>query len=151
SYFLQVAGEPLRLHFVKGHYGPYADNLRHVLNLLDRHYIIGWGDAPNSPLTPLRILPEALQAAEAWLADHPDTMARFQRVVSLSEGFESPYGMELLGTVHWVAVKEIDPAQLGVDAVLAVVQAWTDRKSRMFSRQHVEVALDQIKTLGWLQ
>ena len=90
SYFLQAAGEPLHLRFVKWHYGPYADNLRHVLSALDTHYLVGWGDAPNRPLTPLRILPETLQAAEAWLVGHPDTMARFQRVVSLSEGFESP-------------------------------------------------------------
>ncbi|MGI8702184.1 MAG: hypothetical protein ACR2JU_13450 [Nocardioidaceae bacterium] len=30
TYFLQAAGEPLRLNFVGHHYGPYADNLRHV-------------------------------------------------------------------------------------------------------------------------
>ena len=30
-YFMQVAGEPLRLRFSKGIYGPYASNLRHVL------------------------------------------------------------------------------------------------------------------------
>ena len=27
-YFMQEAGEPLRLNYVKHHYGPYADNLR---------------------------------------------------------------------------------------------------------------------------
>ncbi|MGL5823823.1 MAG: type II toxin-antitoxin system antitoxin DNA ADP-ribosyl glycohydrolase DarG, partial [Nocardioides sp.] len=37
-YFLQAAGEPLRLHFVKHHYGPYADNLRHVLRVVEGHY-----------------------------------------------------------------------------------------------------------------
>ena len=30
-YFLQVAGEDLSLRFTKEAYGPYADNLRHVL------------------------------------------------------------------------------------------------------------------------
>ena len=30
-YFMQEAGEPLRLHYAKAPYGPYADNLRHVL------------------------------------------------------------------------------------------------------------------------
>lgn len=29
--FLPEAGEPLRLQFAKHLYGPYADNLRHVL------------------------------------------------------------------------------------------------------------------------
>ena len=31
-YFMQEAGEPLRLNYAKHHYGPYADNLRHVLH-----------------------------------------------------------------------------------------------------------------------
>src|SRR6185295_2679888 len=30
-YFMQEAGEPLRLRYVKGPYGPYSENLRHVL------------------------------------------------------------------------------------------------------------------------
>jgi hypothetical protein len=32
AYFLQVAGEPLRLNYRAHLYGPYADNLRHVLH-----------------------------------------------------------------------------------------------------------------------
>ena len=32
AYFLQEAGEDLRLQFVKHHYGPYADALRHALD-----------------------------------------------------------------------------------------------------------------------
>jgi O-acetyl-ADP-ribose deacetylase (regulator of RNase III) len=39
AYFLQVAGEPLRLKYEAFRYGPYADNLRHVLNRLEGHYI----------------------------------------------------------------------------------------------------------------
>ena len=35
-YFMHAAGEPLRLRFVKARYGPYAENLCHVLNCLQR-------------------------------------------------------------------------------------------------------------------
>ena len=35
-HFMQSAGEPLRLRFMEGAYGPYAENLRHVLNAVDR-------------------------------------------------------------------------------------------------------------------
>ncbi|MEK4297926.1 macro domain-containing protein [Oceanobacillus sp. FSL W8-0428] len=31
GYFLQALGEPLRLNYVKYYYGPYAENLNHVL------------------------------------------------------------------------------------------------------------------------
>ena len=33
-YFMQKAGEPLRLRYVKAPHGPYAENLRHVLQAL---------------------------------------------------------------------------------------------------------------------
>ena len=42
-YFMQEAGEPLRVRYVKGPHGPYAENLRHVLRALDGHYIEGGG------------------------------------------------------------------------------------------------------------
>ncbi len=40
-YFLQEAGEPLRLRFTKGLYGPYAENLRHVLRGRSENRICG--------------------------------------------------------------------------------------------------------------
>ena len=43
-YFMQEAHEPLRLHYVKGPYGPYAENLRHVLNAIEGHLITGYSE-----------------------------------------------------------------------------------------------------------
>lgn len=40
-YFLQVAGEDMRLDYAKGHYGPYADNLRKALRSMEGHFITG--------------------------------------------------------------------------------------------------------------
>src|SRR6266700_2120693 len=44
AYFLQEAGEPLRLRFVKDKYGPYAETLHHVLQRIEGHFIHGYGD-----------------------------------------------------------------------------------------------------------
>ncbi|HYB22990.1 MAG TPA: macro domain-containing protein, partial [Solirubrobacteraceae bacterium] len=41
-YFLQEAGEPLRLRYIKAPYGPYAENLRHVLQAINGHFIAGY-------------------------------------------------------------------------------------------------------------
>ena len=38
-YFMQVAREPLRLKFAPHVYGPYAENLRHVLRMINGHFI----------------------------------------------------------------------------------------------------------------
>ena len=38
-YFMQAAGEPLKLSYTKAPYGPYAENLRHVLNKVEGYFI----------------------------------------------------------------------------------------------------------------
>lgn len=45
AYFLQEAGEPLRLKYQAGHYGPYAANLNKVLEVMEGHFIRGCGDS----------------------------------------------------------------------------------------------------------
>lgn len=37
-YFVQEAGEPLRLRYTKALYGPYAENLRQVLAHVEGHF-----------------------------------------------------------------------------------------------------------------
>jgi len=44
AYFLQIAGQPLKLKFVKQQYGPYAEELNYVLQRMEGHFIRGYGD-----------------------------------------------------------------------------------------------------------
>ena len=53
-YFMQEAGEPLRLTFQKGHYDPYAENLRHVLSAIEGHLISGYTEFPAMPMAAMR-------------------------------------------------------------------------------------------------
>ena len=105
-YFMQEAGENLRLNYEKGTYGPYAKNLRHVLSLVEGHFISGYGDAEDDPERPIELLPGVIESASRFVDSLPDTRARFDRVAKLIHGFETPYGMELLATVHWVCARE---------------------------------------------
>lgn len=145
-YFLQQSGEPLRLDYVKAPYGPYATNLRHVLKAVDGHLVSGYkeGDAPN---TPLEIVPGAVEDAETFLAQHPQTQARVERTAKLVEGFESPFGMELLATVHWVSVHEgiRDPQQ-----VVTAIHEWNTRKREKFTPNQIGIALRHLDSHGWL-
>ena len=102
-YFMQVAGEPLKLRFQKAHYGPYAENLRHVLRDIEGHLISGYADGGDAPDKRLEIVPGAVEEARAFLDGLPESRERFARVSQLVEGFESSFGLELLTTVHWVA------------------------------------------------
>ncbi|RME72876.1 MAG: Appr-1-p processing protein [Planctomycetota bacterium] len=146
TYFMQAAGEPLRLRFRKGHYGPYAENLRHVLHAIEGHLIVGYGDGGDRPDKRLKLMPGAVDEADKELARHPETRARFQRVAQLVEGFESPFGLELLATVHWVMTHQ------GADNPKDVEQqmyAWNRRKRRFTPRQ-IALAVGVLRNRDWL-
>lgn len=148
-YFMQLAGEPLRLDYQRGHYGPYADNLRHVLHQLEGHHILGFGDGRNQPDTPLTLLEGAAAEAEAFLAGHADTQERLQRVAQLIEEFETPFGMELLASVHWVEASQ-SPELRSPEAALRAVHAWSERKAKRMRQAHVSAAWDRLRAHGWL-
>lgn len=148
-YFMQLAGEPLQLDYQRGLYGPYADNLRHVLHRLEGHHIVGFGDGRNSPDTPLELLPGAAAEAEAFLAHHTDTQTRLERVAGLIEGFETPFGMELLASVHWVE-QDRTPAERSPATALRAVHAWSERKAARMRQAHVAAAWTRLREHGWL-
>ncbi len=126
-YFMQEAGEPLRLNYIKHHYGPYADNLRHVLTKIEGHLVSGYHDGGDAPEKQLELVPGAVKDAEAFLSDDGATKARFDRVGKLVEGFETPFGLELLATVHWVASRE---SATSAEDAAAKVYEWNARKKR---------------------
>ena len=88
TYFLQAAGEDLRLGFIKYHYGPYAENLNHVLQRIEGHYIRGYGD--RSKDAEIYVLDEGAEEADKFLAQDADARERLDRVAELIEGFETP-------------------------------------------------------------
>lgn len=148
AYFLQEAGEPLRLRFEKGLYGPYAHSLNKVLEVLEGHYIRGYGDS-QKPDTEIELLPHAVDEANAFLAQRQESLKRLAQVSDLIAGFETPYGMELLSSVHWVG-KHNEPVALDETVAATAVQNWNERKRGMFQAQHVQVAWDRLKEQQWL-
>jgi O-acetyl-ADP-ribose deacetylase (regulator of RNase III) len=148
-YFLQEAGEPLQLRYQKNRYGPYADNLRHVLRELEGAYVSGYGDGSARVMEaePLEVLPGARESAHAVLADNADTAARIERVLDLVDGFDSMYGTELLATVHWAATRD-ELSDLA--SVTRRVQEWSHRKKEIFTEHHIEVAWARLRDEGWI-
>lgn len=144
-YFMQVAGEPLSLKYKKYHYGPYAENLRHVLNKIEGHLVSGYADGGDIPGKQIELVPGAMDEASRFLEDHADTHARFRRVSELVDGFESPVGMELLATVHWVVHN--DGASTADEAIRAT-HAWNDRKKKFTPRQ-IGLAFEHLQVSGW--
>jgi len=145
-YFLQAAGENLRLEFVKHHYGPYAANLRHVLREIEGHLVSGYADGGDAPNKQLALVPGALEDATTFLSNHAATQSRFLRVVELVDGFESPFGLELLATVHWVSTRE---SATDSASIKAATYAWNERK-RQFSSSQIDIAAERLRSAGWI-
>jgi len=146
-YFMQEAGEPLRLDFKRAPYGPYAWNLRHVLHAIEGHFVSGYADGGDTPDKQLKLVPGAIEEAAAFLQQNPDTRTRFNKVSELVEGFESPFGLELLSTVHWVMKNDFVKS---VDEVVKHTYAWNDNK-RQFTPRQIAVAVDVLCSKGWAE
>lgn len=148
AYLLQEAGEPLRLKYVAHLYGPYAHNLNKVLETMEGHFIRGYGDQ-QKPDVEIELLPQADEEASRLLTERSDSVARLERVAAVIEGFETPYGMELLSSVHWVSVHGATPAT-NADEAIRAVHAWNDRKRTMFRPDHISVTWKRLHDLAWL-
>ena len=145
-YFMQEAGQPLRLRFSKGPYGPYAENLRHVLKSMEGHHISGYADGGDQPDKQLQLVPGAVEEARTALDTDRAARSHFERVSDLVQGFETPFGLELLSTVHWVATRE-DAHDAG--RAQQLTYAWNDRKRRFTPRQ-ISLAFATLSDKGWI-
>ncbi len=147
-YFLQQAGQPLRLQFEAQNFGPYARNLRQVLIRMEQHYTIGYGDGRDDPNKPIELVSGAVAEAERFLAGDEVILGRMDRVAKLIEGFEDPYGLELLSTVHWV-MHEDSAAKYDPDAAVAAVYRWNARKRKTLKKEHIFAAWRRLSEQGW--
>lgn len=147
AYFLQAAGEPLRLDYAKNQFGPYAEKLHFVIQRLNGHYLSGYGDRSNA--SNIYLLPNAKEEASAYLKDYPETQNNINKVSELIHGFETPYGMELLATVHWLA-QENPAVKNDFREAVHGFEMWNQRKREQFKPEHIKTAWERLKQQGWI-
>jgi O-acetyl-ADP-ribose deacetylase (regulator of RNase III) len=147
AYLLQAAGEPLRLQFMKGQYGPYAEKLHSVLQQLEGHFIKGYRAEDDWAV--LQLLPIATEIAHVYLADSPAATDVLNRVSDLMEGFESQYGLEMLTITHWVT-QEDPKAAASFEKVISKVQDWSPRQRELMKPQHVRKVWQRLHEQRWL-
>jgi O-acetyl-ADP-ribose deacetylase (regulator of RNase III) len=145
TYLLQASGEPLELKFVKAQYGPYSEKVNHVLQRMEGHFLTGYGD--RTTVADIKVERDAAEAAAMFLSEDEAAMARLTAVGELIQGFESPFGLELLTTVHWAAH---EGGAEDVDTAAGFVATWNDRKGRVFPQHHVAAAWERLGERGWL-
>lgn len=142
---------PLDLRFTANIYGPYADRLRHVLDGLDGTYLCC--DKRISDSEPLDVIwfnesqKDRLTTYLKSQEMRPYQKA-LQETIQLIDGFESPFGLELLSTLDWLIYKEeIAPTTSALMEGIAhwpVSQRAAERKSKIFHEKAVDIALNRL-------
>jgi hypothetical protein len=148
AYFLQEAGQPMRLNYEAGHYGPYATNLNKVLEIMEGHFIRGYGDQ-QKPETEIQLTAGSSEQASAFLKGEFASLERLAGVAALIDGFQTPYGLELLSSVHWIAKHSEAPAH-DLNEAVDRVHAWNERKRKLLKTAHIEIAWKRLADENWI-
>ena len=147
AYFMQEMGQSdLKLKYTKGAYGPYATNLKHLLVYLEGYYIKGQIRFQDmKPVDPLQLSEDKIPEVSAYLKSNltVEETERLKRVESLINGFESPYGLELLASVLWT--KKITGSS-EIATVVEYIHDWSNRKRNLMYPEQIGIALQRINS-----
>lgn len=156
AWFIEVTAtdlgldDPLHLKFKANRFGPYADELRHLLNNLDGSYLHcnkRLGDA--GPLDVIWFDDSKKSRLEAYLTSPEARVYEpvLEATTRIIDGFQSPLGMELLATVDWLRREGVEA---NVHAMLSGIKAWPGgegsaaRKAKIFDDRLVALALERL-------
>jgi hypothetical protein len=70
-------------------------------------------------------------------------------VSQLIDGFETPYGMELLATLLWLA-QEKPEIKMDYHPAIEGFATWNSRKREHFRPEHIKIAWERLHQQGWL-
>lgn len=141
---------PLNLQFAPHKYGPYANRLDHLLNNLDGSYL--HSEKRISDADPLDVIwfdDERKAVVQTYLKSEAKAYTQaLESTAALIDGFESPFGMELLATVDWLLAREgVAPT---VPALREGLRHWRGgpdaaaRKDRLFDDRALGIALERL-------
>ncbi len=145
AYFLQEAGVDLKLRYVADKFGPYADNLNHVLERIDGHFIEGFGDRVSK--SEIRLIESSLPEAREFLKEDEEAERCLRKVETLIDGYETPLSMEVLATTHWVINHERFERD-DFDGVKSFVQNWNEHKAS-WNESYLKKAISRLEQFGW--
>jgi O-acetyl-ADP-ribose deacetylase (regulator of RNase III) len=146
---LSPGSDPLNLRFEANKFGPFAPDLNHLLNSLDGSYLRSEKRiADSTPFDVIWFDDQRKELVQAYLQSEAKAYtAALEETAALIDGFESPFGMELLATVDWLLTKEnVAPT---VQAVHEGLKQWpvagaAQRKAVLFHDDVIGIALERL-------
>jgi len=152
-YFLQRFGEDLKLKYEVNQYGPYAKNFDYLLNYLEGHYITGMKHKNIRPFEQIDIISEKLDEINNYVEEKCSQSQKdnLKKVYDLIEGFESPLGMELLATVDYVMLANMNARKNNSELISKIYNwstetAWNERKRKQLKERYIDLAIERLNT-----
>jgi len=141
GYFLQAMGVQLNLDFNKNLYGPYSDALKKAVVALEDNYklIAGFQAEREAHVTQA-----GYAAAEDFLKTDEHSETIIQNLTKLVDGFDTPYGLELLSTVHKVAIS-LGAWNGDIDRITSEMLVLEKNKRNVFSEGEIRLAFQRLK------
>jgi O-acetyl-ADP-ribose deacetylase (regulator of RNase III)/uncharacterized protein YwgA len=141
TYFLQALGVPFRLKFARNLFGPYSDALRKSFIALEKQGMVQGFSAPERMS---HVTQGAYALADEYLGQagkSQEAQRTIEKLSKLIQGYESPFGLELLSSVHHIAVSE---GMQSVEQVTQAMSAWSDNKRNKYSASVIKVAYQRL-------
>ena len=137
-YFLQTFSVGFNLEFSKADYGPYSRELHSALRVMEKqNYLMGYFDDKE-----ISVRASAYAAAEEYLTNSSSQLAPvFEKLSHLVEGFESPFGMELLSSVHYLHDVE---GYVSLSDIAGGICNWNQEKRDKFDFVQIEAAVGRL-------
>lgn len=141
---------PLKLRFVAHRYGPYANRLEHLLDNLDGSYLhCNKRISDAGPLDIIWFEESKKDLLQAYLrSEARKYLSALESTATLIDGFESPFGLELLATIDWLlSMENVEP---NVNSLQEGLLSWSggpqaaERKIRMFDKRTINIALNRL-------
>ena len=142
-----------KLQFKASRYGPYAENLRHLLNAMDGSYLHCERRLADAGPEDLIWFDDSWREVVATYLTHPWVVpyqSPLDKTSDLIDGFESPFGMELLATVDWLITKAGCAAT--VQSLREGLAKWPAgktigrRKLKLFDDDALKIAVERLTT-----
>lgn len=140
-YFLAAitGDERLLSQYQKGDFGPYNPKLKNALINMSS-FLTGIGDG--QVIDHIDTTGMATQKADEFIKKDSSLANNLNRLSHVIQGYETMYGMELLGTVHWVCNNN-KPNSL--KEIIDSVHAWNDRKRDIMNEHDITLAYNHLK------
>jgi O-acetyl-ADP-ribose deacetylase (regulator of RNase III) len=145
SYLLQRLGEKqMRLKFMAHHYGPYSNQVDHLMYALNGKYLKGLEQRSAKAFDSLDLNYDSFEEIDKYIKTEltDEQRNRLNSLISLIEGFQSSLALEVLASVDYILKN--NPA-LQEQEVLNKIHEWSTRKKELVTEKHVSVAFKRLR------